>query len=149
MIEITTIAAAVASTAAPTAAPTAADTVAAPTPAPTAADTVAPTPAPTAADTVAPTPAPERRLASGDMTVTARFTGVPDTVTKDIIESKASDIQAAINTRLTGITISGLSVIATDTPAPTPSDAGAGSGAFGARLDVSAAAVLLALLCRG
>merc|ERR1712087_986265 len=113
------------------------------------------------ADTVAPTPAPERRLASGDMTVIARFTGVPDTVTKDIIESKASDIQAAINTRLTGITISGLSVIATDPPAPTPaptpapflaptpSDAGTGSGAFGARLDVSAAAVLLALLCRG
>merc|ERR1711920_969980 len=101
----------------------------------------------------------ERRLAGGDMTVTARFTGVPDTVTKDIIESKASDIQAAINTRLTGITISGLSVIATDTLAPTPapapflaptpSDAGTGSGAFGARLDVSAAAVLLALLCRG
>merc|ERR1711972_420636 len=103
------------------------------------------------------TPAPERRLASGDMTVTARFTGVPETVTKDIIESKASDIQAAINTRLTGITISGLSVIATDTSAPTPapflaptpSDRGTGSGAFGARLDVSAAAVLLALLCRG
>merc|ERR1712100_873327 len=114
--------------------------------------TVAPTPAPEENATAAPTPAPEenenatRRLASGDMTVSARFTDVPDTVTKALVESKASEIEAAINTALTsqGITISGLSATVTDTSAPTPAptpapflsptpaDAGTGSGAFGA-----------------
>merc|ERR1712084_196311 len=127
--------------------------------APTQAVTDAPTPAPEENATAAPTPAPEenenatRRLASGDMTVSARFTDVPDAVTKALVESKASEIEAAINTALTsqGITISGLSATATDTSAPTPApflsptpaDAGTGSGAFGARLDVSAAALLL------
>lgn len=164
MIDIATIAAAAAPTDAPAGNATA-TTVAptdAPTQASTAAVTAAPTPAPEENATVAPTPAPQRRLASGDMTVTASFTDVPDTVTKEIIEAKASEIQTAINSELSGqgITISGFSVM-TDIPAPTPAptpapflaptpspDVGT-SGAFGVRLHVSAAAMLLALLCRG
>merc|ERR1712066_276105 len=125
MIDIKTIVTATAPTQAPEGNATDVTTVA-PTDAPTQAVTDAPTPAPEAA----PTPAPEendnatRRLASGDVTVSARFTDVPDAVTKALVESKASDIEAAINTALTnqGITISGLSATATDTPADASAD---------------------------
>merc|ERR1712066_508287 len=129
MIDIKTIVAATAPTQAPEGNATDVTTVA-PTDAPTQAVTDAPTPAPEENATAAPTPAPEendnatRRLASGDVTISARFTDVPDAVTKALVESKASDIEAEINTALTnqGITISGLSATATDTPADASAD---------------------------
>merc|ERR1719296_677151 len=131
------------------------DIGASPTPAPVANPTSAPD-----ENATAPTPAPvvdenqtaERRLSSGEMTVAARLSGVPATVTKYLVESKASDIETEIAKQLSSVvTVSGLTVTTMDTPAPTPApkdedgkdkddkkkkkDAGIGAdGAFGARL---------------
>jgi len=86
--------------------------------------TAAPTGNENATENVTTTTAPtrrlrSRRLASGEMLVVVAFTGVPDTITEAVVESKLSDVMVAINNELNGTEITGL-IVEPPSPAPTP-----------------------------